>query len=69
MEIGSEAEVSVDAVDEAGNSFSRDHGALTSAIIESSDPSIIITKYAEFGTFVSCLTIVPVPGLLAHYIV
>ncbi|EYC04420.1 hypothetical protein Y032_0088g2195 [Ancylostoma ceylanicum] len=44
MEVGSEAEVSVDAVDEAGNSFSRAHGAYTSAVIESSDRSVLISK-------------------------
>ncbi|VDM68464.1 unnamed protein product [Strongylus vulgaris] len=44
MEVGSEAEVSVDAVDEAGSSFSRDHGALSNAVIQSADPAVHITK-------------------------
>ncbi|VDN33518.1 unnamed protein product, partial [Cylicostephanus goldi] len=44
MEVGSEAEVYVDAVDEAGSSFSRDHGALSNAVIESADPAVHITK-------------------------
>ncbi|KAK6725579.1 hypothetical protein RB195_004101 [Necator americanus] len=44
MEVGSDAEVSVDAVDEGGSSFSRDHGALSNAVIEPSDPTVLVTK-------------------------
>ncbi|KIH67110.1 hypothetical protein ANCDUO_02561 [Ancylostoma duodenale] len=44
MEVGSVAEVSVDAVDEAGNSFSRAHGAYTGAVLESSDRSVLISN-------------------------
>ncbi|KHJ90181.1 hypothetical protein OESDEN_09978 [Oesophagostomum dentatum] len=44
MEVGSEAEVSVDAVDESGSSFSRDHGSLSNAVIECNDPAVHISK-------------------------
>ncbi|VDP34504.1 unnamed protein product [Heligmosomoides polygyrus] len=44
MEMGSESEITVDAVDEAGILFSRDHGALANTVIESSDTSVHISK-------------------------
>nr|CDJ92849.1 Bacterial Ig domain containing protein [Haemonchus contortus] len=44
MEVGSEAEVTVDAVDEAGSSFSRDHGALSNAVLESTEANVHISK-------------------------
>ncbi|KAJ1356187.1 hypothetical protein KIN20_013852 [Parelaphostrongylus tenuis] len=42
MEVGTEVEVSVDAVDEDGVSFSRGHGVLSNAIIEPSDTSTVL---------------------------
>ncbi|PIO72522.1 hypothetical protein TELCIR_05552 [Teladorsagia circumcincta] len=45
MEVGSDAEVTIDAVDEAGSSFSRDHGALSNTILEATDANVHLLKY------------------------
>ncbi|KJH46383.1 bacterial group 2 Ig-like protein [Dictyocaulus viviparus] len=44
MEVGTEAEVSVDAVDEDGISFSRNHGNLSNAIVDTSDTDVHISR-------------------------
>ncbi|VDM58044.1 unnamed protein product [Angiostrongylus costaricensis] len=44
MEVGTEVEVFVDAVDEDGIPFSRNYGALSNVTIDSSDATVHITK-------------------------